>query len=110
MRTQVVKARPLLTSQGIRVADFHADDHWHNLAWDLAGDPRHDPVHGILAEVGRKAAAANVSILLLMSEEFEHPLRTVAGVAELVAFADSLGARPTVVMAFRHQVEYVSVR
>lgn len=111
LRDQVDGARDVLADLGVHLPDScnGRPANWHNLAWELAGDGRHDPGRGTLGDAVDEARAAGAHTLLLVSEEFEHPLRDPARVADLVALGDELGGHTTVALSFRDLHEYLDL-
>jgi hypothetical protein len=85
-----------------RVGDGH-----HNLAWELNGDERYDPVAGSLADLADELAKARPGAVLLSSEDFEYLYRRPEALRSIRRTMERLGYRTHVLVVLRQPSEYL---
>jgi hypothetical protein len=85
-----------------RVGDGH-----HNLAWELSGDERYDPMAGSFADLADELGKAQPRAVLLSSEDFEYLHRRPEALRSIRRTMEGLGYRTHVLVVLRQPSEYL---
>ena len=78
----------------------------HNIAWELNGDPRFNPVHGTLEKLTIEMRNSSSQFVVLSSEDFEYLYTCHDALERIKATIEAAGFQIEILICFREQKEY----